>query len=285
MISLRGVRFSYDSAEEPTLTNLNLEIHEGEYLAIVGPNACGKTTLLKHLNGLLVPGEGEVWVDDLTTKDPRSAGRIRQRVGLVFQNPDSQIVGMTVEEDLAFGPGNLGFTPEKIRKKVDEVLHLLGIEKLAPRAPHTLSGGEKRLLAIGGVLAMAPAYIALDEPTSSLDPRERRRILAILKALHGMGMAVVHITHDMDEIVDAERVVVMLRGSILCQGSPAQVFSAGEELARSGLEIPKVTELIRRLREGGVAIRPDIFRAEDACRELLPLLNGREPRIFHRGEG
>ena len=196
MIKVQDLLFKYDIKEEPVLRNINIEIKEGEYVAIIGSNGCGKTTLLKHLDGLLSPTKGNVWVDGMNTKEPVALREIRQRVGMIFQNPDNQIVGMSVEEDVAFGPGNLGLPPLEIRKRVEKSLEAVGMRKNAKRAPHTLSSGEKQLVAIAGILAMNPNYIALDEPTAYLDPSGRKRVLGVVKELNKRGITIIHVTHN-----------------------------------------------------------------------------------------
>jgi len=215
MIKAENLVYRYDDQSIPALKGVNLVIEEGEYLAVVGPIGCGKTTLLKHFNALLIPTEGNVWVDEINTKDATLAGEIRRRVGMVFQNPDNQIVGMTVEEDVAFGPENLRLPPAEIRQRVEAALEAVGMKSYARRHPHTLSGGEKRLLTIADILAMKPKYIVLDEPVSSLDPATRELVLALLRRLNSQGIAMIHITHHAEEIAFADRVVVMERGRIV----------------------------------------------------------------------
>ncbi len=272
MIRVENLVYKYDANDTPVLKSVNLEIRDGEYVALIGPNGCGKTTLIKHFNALLSPVEGDVWIDGLNTKDPSAIDEIRQRVGMIFQNPDNQIVGMTVEEDVSFGPGNLNLPPREIRQRVDEALEAVGLTGYAGRPPHTLSGGQKQLLAIAGILAMMPKHIALDEPTSSLDPAGRRSVTAVLKKLNKQGMTIIHITHNVEEIVRADRVIVMDAGSILLDGKPEQVFSKIERLKALGMGVPQVTELMWRLQQMGENVRTDILTVDDACIEISSLL-------------
>ena len=272
MIQANRLTTRYDPEGPPVLQGVSLEIPEGQYLAVIGPNGCGKTTLVKHFNALLVPQEGEVLVDGLSTRDPKAHREIRRRVGMVFQNPDNQIVGMSVEEDIAFGPGNLGLSSAEIRGRVGVALEAVGILRLARRAPHSLSGGEKRLVAIAGVLAMRPAYVVLDEPTSYLDPAGRERVLNVLRDLRQEGISIIHVTHSMDEIADADRVVVMNGGGILRDGAPRDVFRDADALRAVGLAAPQVTELMGRLRAQGCGVRPDVLSVDEAFREIAALL-------------
>lgn len=272
MIRVKDLVYRYDENEAPVLRGVTLKIRDGEYVALIGPNGCGKTTLIKHFNALLLPTEGEVLVDGMNTKDPSLVLEIRQRVGMIFQNPDHQIVGMTVEEDVSFGPGNLGLPLPEIRQRVDEALQAVGLTGYASRYPYTLSGGEKQLLALAGVLAMKPKHIALDEPTSSLDPAARRRITALLKRLHKEGIAIIHITHHVEEIAEADRVIVMDRGAVLLDGKPEEVFSQTASLKALGMEVPQVTELMWRLNQLGINARTDILTVEAACAEIARLL-------------
>jgi len=272
MITAQHLVYSYDPKDMPVLDRVSLEIPEGQYVAVIGPNGCGKTTLVKHFNALLVPQEGEVLVDGLSTKDAKAHREIRRRVGMVFQNPDNQIVGMSVEEDVAFGPGNLGLAPAEIRGRVGVALETVGMLRLAKRAPHSLSGGEKRLVAIAGVLAMKPAYVVLDEPTSYLDPAGRERVLDVLWDLRQEGISVIHVTHSMEEIVDADRVIVISGGKILRDGAPRDVFRDADTLRAVGLSTPQVTELMWRLRAQGCEVRPDVLSVEEAFREISALV-------------
>jgi biotin transport system ATP-binding protein/energy-coupling factor transport system ATP-binding protein len=239
MIRLEGLRYRYGREAPDVLAGIDLTIEERVHTALIGPNGCGKTTLIKHLNALLLPAAGRVTVDGMQTTDAASLREIRRRVGMVFQNPDSQIVGMTVEEDVAFGPGNLAFPSAEIRRRVDDCLAMVGMTGLEKRAPHTLSGGEKRLLSIAGVLAMEPRYIAFDEPTAYLDPAAKQRVLEIIGRLNREGLAIIHIAHDMRDISGADRVVVLDQGRVLLAGSPADVFGQAERLRAIGLDVPE----------------------------------------------
>lgn len=262
------------------MKNITMEIREGEHVALIGPNGCGKTTLIKHFNALLAPDEGSVEVDGMDTRDRKGRGEIRRRVGMVFQNPDNQIVGVTVEEDVAFGPSNLGLPPAAIRERVDEALALVGMEGFAQRAPHTLSGGEKRLVSIAGILAMDPRYIALDEPAAYLDPSSRERVLAMIERLHCRGIAIIHITHDMNDLAGADRLLVMDRGAILLDGTPRDVFGRVEAMKDLGLHVPQVTLLMRRLRESGLDLKTDILTVDEACREIAERIGAKGTGAF-----
>jgi biotin transport system ATP-binding protein/energy-coupling factor transport system ATP-binding protein len=282
MIQIRNLTYGYDAAE-PVLKGVDMEIAPGQHVGIIGPNGCGKTTLLRHLNALLLPREGEVLVDGMSTRDGGKVAEIRRLVGMVFQNPDNQIVGTTVEEDVAFGPGNLGLPPAEIRRRVSHALEAVRLTPAASRAPHTLSGGEKRLLAIAGVLAMRPRYIALDEPTSSLDTRGRERVLAVIRDLHGQGITIIHITHDTDEIVTADRVMIMQRGAILRAGTPSEVFSRVEEVKGLGLDVPTGSEILWRLRNLGQEIPCGSPGLDAALREIAKRMNGGVRRDAEEG--
>jgi biotin transport system ATP-binding protein/energy-coupling factor transport system ATP-binding protein len=272
MIKIENLTYQYEQNQKPVIAELSLEIKAGEYVALVGPNGCGKTTFIRHLNGLLLPIKGDIWVDELNTKDSSALHQIRQKVGMVFQNPDHQIVGTTVEEDVAFGPGNLKLSSSEIRQRVDRALEWVGLLHHLQSAAHTLSGGEKQLLALAGVLAMQPRHIAFDEPTSQLDPLSRRRILNVLQKLNSQGMTIIHVTHNMDEIIHAGRILVMDQGKLILDGTPAVVFAHTELLQKIGMDVPKINALVWHLRRMGIELRSDILGLEEACQELYRLI-------------
>jgi energy-coupling factor transporter ATPase len=276
MIQVQNLFYRYVDNTEPVLKNISMVIHEGEYIAIIGPNGCGKTTFVRHLNGLLRPTEGEVRINEMNTRDPLALSLIRQKVGMVFQNPDNQLVGMTVEEDVSFGPGNLNLPPAEIRRRVEESLDVVGMKKYAKSPPFALSAGEKQLVAIAGVLAMNPRCIVFDEPTAYLDPSARRKILQVMRELNGRGITIVHVTHHMDDIAQADRVMVMNGGTMIVNDSPTHVFSRVEWLKGMGLGVPKVTELMWKLREMGAEVNPHLFTVDEACNEISALLKRQE---------
>ena len=272
MIRVEDLSFQYEIEEEPVLDQISVDIEPGAYIGVIGSNGCGKTTFVRHLDGLLLPTKGDVWVEGMNTKDPDAVQKIRQMVGMVFQNPDNQIVGMSVEEDVSFGPGNLRLHPLEIRKRVEESLELVGMNNYAKRTPHTLSNGEKQLVAIAGVLAMAPKHIVLDEPTAYLDPSGQKRVLDVINRLNKQGITIIHVTHDMDEVARADELLVMSEGRIVLKEKPAEVFLRVEWLKELGLGIPKVTELMWQLRKMGKSVRTNVLTLEAACIELDDLL-------------
>ena len=276
-ITVSGLTFVYPGDEEGmpgqvVLKGLDLTIPAGEFAAVLGHNGSGKSTLAKHFNAILLPTEGDVVVCGINTKDEDRLFDIRQQVGMVFQNPDNQIVATIVEEDVAFALENLGVPPEEIRRRVDEALKAVDMYEYREQAPHQLSGGQKQRVAIAGILAMRPDFIILDEPTAMLDPQGRREVLRTVKELNrDFGTTVVLITHYMDEAVQAGRVVVIDDGRILRDGTPKEVFTQVELLKSVGLDVPQVTELVYELRKAGVDLPLDIL-TEDECYEALKKL-------------
>ncbi|MDI9569595.1 MAG: ATP-binding cassette domain-containing protein [Pseudomonadota bacterium] len=268
MIEFKDVSYRYDERQPPVLERLSLRIPDGQYVAIIGPNGCGKTTLSKHLNALLLPSRGEVGVDGLNTRDPSGHRELRRRVGMVFQNPDHQIVGMTVAEDIAFGLENLAVPPGEIAIRVREALERVGMAGCGPRAPFTLSGGEKRLVSLAGVLAMNPRWLVLDEPAAYLDAAGRRRTLAMVASLHREGMGVVHITHDLGEAAAAERILVLERGRLIMDGRPDEVCAFLMSEAQREIEPPAMAVLMARLRQSGWDVPANVISLEAAHRGI-----------------
>lgn len=273
MIEMKEVIFEYKSyIEDEILVAVNkvdLKVEKGEFLVVLGHNGSGKSTLAKMMNGLLIPNSGQVEVMGINTKDEERIWDIRQKAGMVFQNPDNQIVATIVEEDVAFGPENQGVPSEEIRKIVDHVLEIVEMTAYKKHAPHLLSGGQKQRVAIAGILAMNPDCIIFDEPTSMLDPSGRSEVLETIKKLNQEeGKTIILITHYMDEAVQADRVVVMSEGEIKLQGSPKAVFKEVEKIKALGLDVPQVTELAYELQKSGIDIKEDILSIE----ELLNIL-------------
>lgn len=271
-ISLKDVYFSYSEEDQPkkyAVNGVSLEIQRGEFVAIIGHNGCGKSTIAKHLNAMLLPDSGKVYVDGDDTTDESKTFDVREKVGLVLQNPDNQLVASIVEEDVAFGPENLGVAPDEIRVRVDNALKAVGMYEYRKHAPYKLSGGQKQRVAIAGILAILPRCIVLDEPTAMLDPNGREEVLStIIKLNREKNMTVVLITHYMDEAVLADRVVVMDSGKILTQGTPDEVFSQVELLKKHRLDVPQSAELAYRLRGCGVKI-DNIPLNNDECIKML----------------
>lgn len=271
-ISLKDVYFSYSEEDQPkkyAVNGVSLEIQRGEFVAIIGHNGCGKSTIAKHLNAMLLPDSGKVYVDGDDTTDESKTFDVREKVGLVLQNPDNQLVASIVEEDVAFGPENLGVAPDEIRVRVDNALKAVGMYEYRKHAPYKLSGGQKQRVAIAGILAILPRCIVLDEPTAMLDPNGREEVLStLIKLNREKNMTVVLITHYMDEAVLADRVVVMDSGKILTQGTPDEVFSQVELLKKHRLDVPQSAELAYRLRGCGVKI-DNIPLNNDKCIKML----------------
>ncbi|MGB9723497.1 MAG: energy-coupling factor transporter ATPase [Chloroflexia bacterium] len=250
LIRAQDLHFTYPSGGEgaaPALDGIDLEIRPGEFVALIGPNGSGKTTLARHFNALLLPTSGDVWVRGMNTRNPAFRQEIRRTVAMVFQNPDHQFVATVVEEEVAFGPENLGLPEEELRRRVDWALEAVGLSALRHRSPQYLSGGQKQRLALAGALAMQPQCLVLDEATAMLDPAGRRALLEVVRELHGRGMTVIAITQNMEEVVQAERVIVMAGGRIVLQGPPRQVLAQEEVLYALGLDVPPMVRLSHRL--------------------------------------
>jgi energy-coupling factor transport system ATP-binding protein len=278
LISVRGLRHTYHAGtpdEVRALRGVDLEVRAGECLALVGGNGSGKSTLAKHLNALLVPTEGEVIVDGFDTRDPDAVWEIRRRVGMIFEHPDDQLVAAVVEEDVAFGPENLGLPPAEIRSRVDEALRAVGLHALRRRAPHLLSGGQKQRVAIAGVLAMAPKCLVLDEATSMLDPEGEREVMEVaLRLCRSRGLALVLITHAMEEAALADRVVVLAGGRVALEGTPAEVFEHEQSLRDLRLEPPEAVRLRHALVRDGVPLGRGILTVDQLVGALAALAGG-----------
>ena len=276
IIETHALRFSYPAAEGVTpvvLDGVDLNICSGSFVAILGHNGSGKSTLAKHMNAILLPTGGTVYVDGINTADEERLLDIRRTVGMVFQNPDNQIVANVVEEDVAFAPENLGVPPVEIRKRVDDALKAVGLYEFREHAPHLLSGGQKQRVAIAGVLAMAPRCIVLDEPTAMLDPVGRQEVMDTIKKLNRTsGVTVVLITHHMDEAAQADRLVVMSKGQVVADGTPKEVFSHVEALKSVGLTVPETVELCWTLRRDGLDLPLDALSDEECAQALYDLL-------------
>ncbi len=271
MIKIDNVKFSYGEVE--ALKGVSLDINEGEVLCVLGANGSGKSTLAKMLCGLLIPNEGEVVVDGISTSDNENLLDVRRRVGMVFQNPDNQIVATIVEEDVAFALENLGVEPTEMRQRIDEAMELTGISRFAKSQPHKLSGGQKQRVAIAGVLAMRPKYLVLDESTAMLDPNGRASVLSVAKRLGAeRGVTVIHITHYMEEALTADRVVIMSGGNKVLEGTPFEVFKDTALLKKYSLRPPAIKVLWDKLIAKGANLPPNVLTEEQAKDVLLPIL-------------
>ena len=276
MLRAEDVRFDYvyeNEAPQTVLRGVNLTVEKGSFVALLGHNGCGKSTLAKHFNAILLPTGGRVLVEELDTADEANTYPIRRRVGMVLQNPDNQLVSTIVEEDVAFGPENLGLEPQEIRRRVDEALEAVDMTAYRDHSPHRLSGGQKQRIAIAGVLAMHPDCLVLDEPTAMLDPQGRREVLdTVCRLNREQGMTVVLITHYMEEAALADRVVVMDEGVVVLDGNPRQVFAQGDRLQALGLDVPQPTALCAALREKGVELPEGLLTPEECAEALLKLI-------------
>ena len=275
IIQVKNVVFRYPGEETlpPVLDETTLEIEEGCFAVILGHNGSGKSTLAKHLNGILIPDEGSVLVDGMDTRNAERLLDIRRTVGMVFQNPDNQMVASVVEDDVAFAPENLGFPPDEIRARVDEALRLVDMYDYRSHSPHLLSGGQKQRVAIAGVIAMRPRCIVLDEPTAMLDPAGRREVISTIKRLcRTNGITIVLITHHMNEAIDADRVFVMSRGKLVSEGTPREVFANVEALKAEGLTVPDTAELLYELGLGGFSFPKDALTVEECAQAIAAAL-------------
>lgn len=269
LIEIQNVSYAYEDAAVKALNNVSLTINDGEFVTVVGHNGSGKSTLAKHLNALLLPTEGKVLVDGMDTADEADTLSIRQRVGMVFQNPDNQLVTTIVEEDVAFGPENIGVPGNEIRTRVDRALAAVGMEKYAHSAPNMLSGGQKQRIAIAGMLAMQPKVLVLDEATAMLDPKGRRDIIDLVTKLHKEnGITVVMITQYMEEAIGADRVAVMSGGELILEGTPKEVFSQDELLHKHRLDVPVMQQLANRLNARGANLPKCILSVEEMAQAI-----------------
>lgn len=280
IIKFDNVSFAYELEDEGIVNAVNdfsLEVSEGQFLAVLGHNGCGKSTVAKLINGILVPNKGKVTVEGMDTSDEEKTVDIRKTVGMVFQNPDNQIVATIVEDDVAFGPENLGVEPSEIRKAVDSALKAVGMYEFRKREPHRLSGGQKQRVAIAGVIAMNTKCIVMDEPTAMLDPQGRKEVMdTVMKLNREFGITVILITHYMDEAVKADRVIVMDGGRIAMDGTPKEVFRNVERMKKLGLDVPQATELAYRLRKKGFKLPEDILDENECAEAVLKVLEVRK---------
>ena len=273
MITVDNLWFRYSEENDWALKGLSLEVKKGEFLCVLGSNGCGKSTLAKHFNAILVPEKGDVWVEDINTKDEEKLLDIRQKVGMVFQNPDNQIVATVVEEDVAFALENMGVPTEEIRVRIDEAMEAAGILKYKDRAPHNLSGGQKQRVAIAGIIAMRPDCIVLDEPTAMLDPNGRVKVIKTIKQLNReFGITVVLITHYMDEAAQADRIVVMSKGNIEKIGTPREIFSQVEWVKSLALDVPQTSDLMHQLNAYGYSLPTDTITIDECAAQLYKFL-------------
>ncbi|CUO13032.1 MAG: energy-coupling factor transporter ATPase [Sarcina ventriculi] len=276
MIFCKDLFFKYmnyeDKTEKIAIDNVSMDVKEGEFLVILGQNGSGKSTIAKHMNALILPSGGKMFVDNLDTSNNSNLWDIRSKAGMVFQNPDNQLVATVVEEDVAFGPENLGVEPLEIRKRVDESLKSVGMYEYRKHAPHLLSGGQKQRIAIAGILAMMPKCIILDEPTAMLDPIGRKEVISTIKSINKNNkITIVLITHYMDEAAQADRIIVMDNGKKTMEGTPREIFSQVEKMKKIGLDVPQVTELAYELNKEGVNISTDILNIDEMVSELCQL--------------
>lgn len=268
IIEIKNLSFQYEGSSKKVLKNLNIDIKEGEFICVLGHNGSGKSTLAKLINAQYIPTEGDILVGNMNTKDDDSLWDIREMCGMVFQNPDNQLVATIVEEDVAFGPENLGVPREELRKRVDECLELVGMSEYKRHSPALLSGGQKQRIAIAGILAMNPKCLLMDEPTAMLDPQGRKDILDTVLKLREMGKTIIHITHYMEECVNADRIIVINEGNIVLEGTPREVFSNVEQMKEIGLDVPEPTEISYLLNKSNINVRADVLTVDELVEAL-----------------
>ena len=274
IISFENVHYTYPGDDMESLCGIDLAIEKGQFTAVLGHNGSGKSTLAKHMNAILAPDEGRVLIDGIDTADEERVLDVRRCVGMVFQNPDNQIVANVVEDDVAFAPENLGVPPQEIRRRVDAALTQVGMYELREHAPHLLSGGQKQRVAIAGVIAMEPEIIVLDEPTAMLDPQGRQEVISTVTRLcREKGMTVVLITHHMDECIGADRLIVMSNGSIIADGTPGAVFSDVALMEREGLSVPETVRLMYELNSQGFALPLDALSPDECAKRIAESLS------------
>ena len=272
-VQFENVTFTYPGDTEPTLKNISLAIEKGSFVAVLGHNGSGKSTLAKHMNGILTPDEGRVLVNGMDTADDDRLIDIRRTVGMVFQNPDNQIVANVVEDDVAFAPENLGVEPSEIRRRVDTALKQVGMYDMRQHAPHLLSGGQKQRVAIAGVIAMDPEMIVFDEPTAMLDPQGRRDVLSTITQLcREKGITIVLITHHMEECIGADRIVIMSNGRVFADGTPEEVFSKPEMMLEEGLDVPETVKLLLELKQEGWEVNTAALSTGDCADQIRKVL-------------
>ncbi len=279
MLSAQDITFSYqnNTGGKKAVDELTLNVDKGEFIAVLGANGCGKSTLAKHFNAILLPQKGTVLVEDISTQEEHRLLEIRQKVGMVFQNPDNQIVATIVEEDVAFALENLGVEPKQVRERVDEAMSMAGIYKHRGKAPHKLSGGQKQRVAIAGVIAMRPSCLVLDEATAMLDPIGREKVMKTVRKLNKeYNITVVHITHYMEEAALADKIIVMNKGKIVMQGTPKEVFSQSELVKQYRIDVPQCTELSTQLINAGFDMPSNITTAKECAQYIFKALMGKE---------
>lgn len=268
IIEIKNLSFQYEGSSKKVLKNLNIDIKEGEFICVLGHNGSGKSTLAKLINAQFIPTEGDILVGNMNTKDDDSLWNIREMCGMVFQNPDNQLVATIVEEDVAFGPENLGVPRDELRKRVDDCLELVGMTEYKRHSPALLSGGQKQRIAIAGILAMNPKCLLMDEPTAMLDPQGRKDILDTVLKLREMGKTIIHITHYMEECVNADRIIVINEGDVVLEGTPREVFSNVEQMKEIGLDVPEPTEISYLLNKSNINVRRDVLTVDELVEAL-----------------